>query len=186
MSMHSIDLTDHFLIAMPSLEDPNFFHSVTYVCEHTNDGAMGIIINQPTPLSLQALLAHMDIDAARAVDLPVYQGGPIQQERGFILHRADHSWTSTLRVSDAFAITTSRDILEALARGEGPSDCLVALGYAGWGAGQLEREISDNAWLTCPADADVVFRQPAERRWHAAAGSMGVDLGLISGQAGHA
>ncbi|MCG5514741.1 MULTISPECIES: YqgE/AlgH family protein [Ectothiorhodospira] len=185
--MHSANFTDQFLIAMPSLEDPNFFHSVAYVCEHSEDGAMGIVINHPTDLTLESVLEHMGISIeVNASQVPVFNGGPVQPDRGFILHPPERRWTSTLQVSDQISVTTSRDILEAMAQGSGPESYLIALGYAGWGPGQLEQEIGENAWLTCPSDPDILFQQPAEKRWQAAAGRLGVDLSLMSGQAGHA
>ncbi|OOG28579.1 hypothetical protein B1C78_01710 [Thioalkalivibrio denitrificans] len=186
MTAHS-NFTNQFLIAMPGLEDPNFFHSVTYICEHNEQGAMGIVINQPSDLNLRTVLEHMKIEAADgADDTPVYNGGPVQPDRGFVLHPPGGSWSSSVQVSDIVAVTTSRDILEAMARREGPEQFLVALGYAGWGAGQLEQEIAANAWLTTPSDPDILFTLPADRRWQAAATRLGVDLSLISGDAGHA
>ncbi|HSP01217.1 MAG TPA: YqgE/AlgH family protein [Thioalkalivibrio sp.] len=185
--MSSSNFTNHFLIAMPALEDPNFFHSVTYICEHNAQGAMGIVINHPTDLSLGTVLEHMEIEADEAAAaVPVYHGGPVQTDRGFVLHRPAGQWTSSMAVSEDVQVTTSRDILEALAQHEGPEDFLVALGYAGWGEGQLEQEIADNAWLTTPADPDILFRLPVEQRWQAAAARLGVDLSLLSGDAGHA
>jgi putative transcriptional regulator len=181
------NFTDHFLIAMPGLEDPNFFHSVTYICEHNEQGAMGIVINQVSDLTLRSVLEHMRIPADESSEhIPVYNGGPVQPDRGFVLHPPAGEWSSSVRISDHMAVTTSRDILEAMARHEGPEHCLVALGYAGWGAGQLEQEIADNAWLTTPSDSEILFTLPAEQRWKAAATRIGVDLSLISGDAGHA
>jgi len=182
------DLTNHFLIAMPQLADPNFFHTVTYICEHNADGAMGIVINRPLELKLGEVLEHMDIHARNleATDRPVYLGGPVQPERGFVLHTPNAPWDSTLAITDRIGITTSRDILAAIAEGAGPDHSLVALGYAGWGAGQLERELADNAWLSGPADEQILFRRPVEERWSAAAALLGVDLNLLSGDAGHA
>jgi len=185
--MSSSNFTNHFLIAMPALEDPNFFHSVTYICEHNDQGAMGIVINHPTDLSLGTVLEHMDIEADEsAAAVPVYHGGPVQTDRGFVLHNPAGQWSSSMAVAEGVQVTTSRDILEALARHEGPEHFLVALGYAGWGEGQLEQEIAENAWLTTPADPDILFRLPVEQRWQAAAARLGVDLSLISGDAGHA
>jgi len=185
--MSSSNFTNHFLIAMPALEDPNFFHSVTYICEHNDQGAMGIVINHPTDLSLGTVLEHMEIEADEAAAaVPVYHGGPVQTDRGFVLHQPPGQWSSSMAVAEGVQVTTSRDILEALARHEGPQDYLVALGYAGWGEGQLEQEIADNAWLTTPADPDILFRLPVEQRWQAAAARLGVDLSLLSGDAGHA
>ena len=181
-------LTDHFLIAMPSLADPNFTRTVTYLCEHNEDGALGIVVNRPSDLTLAELLGHMGLEA-RAEDLaaaPVYMGGPVQRERGFVLHPPGGEWESSLRISERVAVTTSRDILEAMADGEGPSEYLIALGYAGWGPGQLEREMAENAWLSGPADPSIIYMVSSERRWQAAAKLLGVDLTLLSSQTGHA
>jgi putative transcriptional regulator len=184
----SADLTNHFLIAMPQLADPNFFHTVTYICEHGPEGALGIVINRPMDLTLGDILEHMEIEARAAgvAETPVYMGGPVQQERGFVLHRPAQAWESTLLITDRIGLTTSRDILRAIAGGEGPEHALIALGYAGWGAGQLEQELADNAWLSGPADPAILFHTPDEERWRAAAASLGVDLDLLSGDAGHA
>lgn len=181
-------LGNHFLIAMPALADPNFFHTVTYLCEHNADGALGIVINRPMNLNLRELLQHMDLEPVNddIGNQPIYLGGPVQQERGFVLHRPLGEWEATLKVSDHIGITSSRDILGAIAAGEGPEDSLIALGYAGWGAGQLEQEMAANAWLSGPADEHIVFDLPHEKRWEAAAASLGVDLNLLSMDAGHA
>lgn len=183
-----VSLTNQFLIAMPSLADPNFFRSVTLICQHNADGAMGIVINRPTDLSMGEILQQMDIDASKArhQSEKVYHGGPVQNERGFILHDGATSWSSSLTVSDELSLTTSRDILEALAQDRGPNRCLVALGYAGWGGGQLEDELSQNAWLNGPADHNIIFDTPAEHRWNRAAQHLGVDLDRLSSQTGHA
>ncbi len=181
-------LTNHFLIAMPGLQDPNFSRTVTYVCEHTDQGAMGIVINRPTEVTLGELLTQLDIPtrltAVRKV--PVYQGGPVQTDRGFVLHTAGPAFDSTLNITDAISVTTSRDILEAIAGGEGPRQTLIALGYAVWGSGQLEQELSANAWLSGPADDHIIFRLAADGRWLAAAKLLGIDMNLLSGEAGHA
>jgi len=181
-------LTNQFLIAMPGLEDPNFFHSVTYICEHNKDGAMGLVINRPMNMQLGEILEHIDIrDASiEARQIPLYLGGPVQQERGFVLHMPLGNWEATLQVTDRIGITSSLDILDAIAHDTGPEHCLVSLGYAGWGAGQLEQELADNAWLSGPADPDILFKKPDEERWKAAAATLGVDLDLLSGEAGHA
>ena len=182
------NLTNQFLIAMPGLRDPNFARTVTYICEHSDKGAMGIVVNRPLELSVADVMSHMQI-----ADTPpeigkqaVYLGGPVDSERGFVLHSGGPSWSSTLRITDAICVTTSRDILEAMARGEGPERTLVALGYAGWAGGQLEHELQDNAWLSGPADTRIIFDRPAEERWVAAARLLGIDLNLISTEAGHA
>lgn len=184
----STDLTNHFLIAMPQLADPNFFHTVTYICEHNQEGALGIVINRPLDLKLGEILDHMDIETGSetVTERVVYMGGPVQQERGFVLHRPATQWDSTLLITEAIGLTTSRDVLTAMARGEGPVESLVALGYAGWGAGQLEEELAANAWLSGPADERILFHTPVEKRWEEAAALLGVDLNLLSGEAGHA
>jgi putative transcriptional regulator len=187
--MHDTDfLGNHFLIAMPGLADPNFFHTVTYLCEHNPEGALGIVINRPLSLNLREILQHMDLEPVSEVigDQPIYLGGPVQPERGFVLHRPLGDWEATLKVSDDIGVTSSRDILMAIATGQGPRHSLIALGYAGWGAGQLEREIAANAWLAGPADERIVFDLPHEQRWEAAAAKLGVDLNLLTGEAGHA
>lgn len=181
-------LTNHFLIAMPALADPNFSQTVTYICEHNEDGALGIVINRPSDLSLDDLFRHMGVEPKTA-DLnaqPVYMGGPVQRERGFVLHEPAGDWNATLRIAGELAITTSRDVLEALAQGDGPERYLVALGYAGWARGQLEQEMADNAWLSGPADPAVIFERDHQERWRAAAAVLGVDLTLLSSDTGHA
>lgn len=181
-------LKNQLLIAMPNLHDPNFARTVTYICEHGEHGAMGIVINRPTDLRLADVLQHMQIEGGMgaAGEQIVYLGGPVEEERGFVLHTHTEPWDSTLAVNGEISITTSRDILEAMARGEGPEHTLVALGYAGWGAGQLEREMQQNAWLSGPVDQSILFELPADQRWEAAAGLLGVDLHLLSTDAGHA
>jgi putative transcriptional regulator len=181
-------LTNQFLIAMPGLEDPNFFHSVTYICEHNEEGALGLVINRPLDMQLAEILRHVHLENAEpeAQQIPVHLGGPVQQDRGFVLHEPLGDWDATLKVTDRIGITSSVDILEAIAGNQGPERSLIALGYAGWGAGQLEREIAENAWLSGPADPEILFNTPDEQRWRAAAASLGVDLDLLSGEAGHA
>jgi putative transcriptional regulator len=181
-------LKDHFLIAMPSLADPNFFQTVTYICEHNPDGAMGIVINRPLELSLDEIFQQMDIQAqdAHAASQPVYLGGPVQTDRGFVLHRPLGKWHGTLPVTERVGLTASRDVLEAIAHGIGPDRALVALGYAGWGPGQLEQEMAANSWLNGPADHYILFELRAEQRWEAAARLLGIDIHHVSGEAGHA
>lgn len=181
-------LTNQLLIAMPGLEDPNFFHAVTYICEHNEDGALGLVINKPLEMRLGEIFEHIDIKNAdpEAAQLPVHLGGPVQQDRGFVLHEPLGRWEATLKVTDRIGITSSMDILDAIARNEGPENSLIALGYAGWGAGQLEKEMAENAWLSGPADDEILFALPAGDRWRAAAALLGVDLDLMSGDAGHA
>jgi len=182
------NLTNHFLIAMPGLQDGNFFHTVTYICEHNEDGAMGIVLNRPTELALSDLLDQLEIGESNPEmgQQPIYIGGPVQTDRGFVLHSLEKEWESTVVIAGAIGITTSRDILQSIAIGEGPQKSLIALGYAGWGAGQLESELKANAWLNGPADLYSLFDLPADRRWDAAARLLGVDLNLLSGEAGHA
>ena len=186
--MKSDRLTNHFLIAMPNLEDPNFSRTVTYICEHNDDGAMGLIINRPLEITLADIFAQMELssDSSIASLNPVYQGGPVQQELGFVLHHPASRWEATLTITDSLALTTSRDILTAMANGSGPEDSLTALGYAGWGAGQLEEEMAENAWLSGPADPAILFNAPFQERWRLAAASLGVDLAMLSGDIGHA
>jgi len=180
-------LTNHFLIAMPALGDPNFFQTVTYVCLHNRDGAMGIVINRPLDIDLGDVLEHMDIEVEdiHASRMAVFEGGPVQRERGFVIHQPIGQWEAMMTINDDLGITTSRDIINAIANGQGPSNMLIALGYAGWGAGQLEQEMADNAWLSTPADYHIIFQTPPEQRWQAAAAGMGIDLNLLSNQVGH-
>jgi putative transcriptional regulator len=184
----SSTLTNHFLIAMPGLQDPNFARTVTYVCEHSDQGAMGIVINRPLDVALGELLDQLQIPTSwpEARGLPVFQGGPVQTDRGFVLHNAGLTFDSTLSITPDICVTTSRDVLEAIANGEGPTQTLIALGYAGWGGGQLEQEMISNAWLNGPASDDIIFRIDPAARWMAAAQLLGVDLNLLSGEAGHA
>ncbi len=181
-------LTNQFLVAMPSLSDPNFQQSVTYICEHNAQGALGIVINRPTGVVLGDIFKQLSIkpDDQRTQRLPVFQGGPMQTERGFVIHEPAGAWDATLKLGDNVGITTSRDVLTAIARGAGPKKTFIALGYAGWGAGQLEAELAGNSWLSTPADMHVVFETPVEQRWQAAARLIGVDLSLLSGDTGHA
>jgi putative transcriptional regulator len=186
--MKSINLTDQFLIAMPSLVDPNFFQTVTYIFSHNNEGAMGIVINRPLNMELSEILTQMDIDTVDhgVGNLPVYDGGPVKTDRGFIIHEPDAKWQSSIQVGDDIEVTTSRDILEAISEGRGPQQAFIALGYAGWGAGQLEQEIMENCWLNTPSRSDIIFNSPADRRWQIAASLLGVDVQTISTQIGHA
>ena len=186
--MSSINLTHHFLIAMPSMADPYFAKSLTYVCEHNDQGALGVVVNRPIDMTLQALferlsltLKHKDLS-----DAPIYFGGPVQTDRGFVLHEPAGNWQSTLRVGDAIGLTTSKDILEAVGRGEGPDKLLVTLGYAGWSAGQLEHELGQNAWLTVEAKDAIIFDLPSEERLPAAMELLGVDYARLADSAGHA
>ncbi|MEN8178185.1 MAG: YqgE/AlgH family protein [Pseudomonadota bacterium] len=181
-------LTNHFLIAMPGLADPNFFHTVTYICEHSEQGAMGLVINRPMGLQLADIFEQLDIKItdSNILQVPVYMGGPVQGDRGFVLHNTDSEWDSTLQVTAEISVTTSMDILQAIATGQGPAHSLITLGYAGWGAGQLEEELAQNAWLSGPAESDIIFSRASDQRWQAAADLLGVDLNLLSSEAGHA
>jgi putative transcriptional regulator len=183
-----VSLANHFLIAMPTLADANFARSVTLICEHSDKGAMGIVVNRMTDLRLGEIFEQLSIDSAKASNTEsiVYLGGPVQNNRGFVLHEPLGNWESTLTVTDNLGVSTSRDVLEAIAHNRGPDKYMVALGYAGWGAGQLEREISENSWLSGPASREIIFNLPAEHRWKAAARLMGVNLSTLSGEAGHA
>lgn len=185
--LETTNLTNHLLIAMPNLLDPNFYQTVAYVCMHNESGAMGIVINRAMNVELGAVLDHMQIEVTSpsANSLAIYDGGPVQRERGFVIHRPAGKWDAMLTLDHDIGITTSRDILNAIATGKGPDQVLIALGYAGWGAGQLERELSENAWLTAPVDLDIMFNTPIHKRWQAAAARLGVDLMLISSEAGH-
>ena len=181
-------LTNHLLIAMPQLLDPNFAQTVAIICEHTDKGALGIVLNKPLNMVLSDVLSQMKLEPS-SEDIggqPVLRGGPVHTDRGFVLHRPGGQWDHTHRVSDTIQVTTSRDVLAAMARGEGPSDAFIALGYAGWESGQLEREMKENAWASMPVDPRVVFDLPFEERWAGAWRLMGVDVDRLSPEAGHA
>ncbi len=182
------NLTKQLLIAMPSLRDPNFSRTVTLICEHNEHGAMGIVVNQPISVSVEELISRLNVDSDKAVrgNSPVYAGGPVHINRGFILHDSDRHWESTLVIDHDLKLTMSEDILLDIAVGRGPRNMIVALGYAGWEAGQLEQELAENAWLTAPYEAGIVFHTPVEKRWQTAADKLGIDLHLISSEAGHA
>ncbi len=184
----STSLRNHFLIAMPALADPNFSHTVTYICEHNEEGAMGIVINRPLDIPLGEVLEQMEIEPSNRLDTSVMvnDGGPVQPGHGFVIHSPVGAWESSLQISDDVALTTSRDILAAIGHNEGPGHYLIALGYAGWDAGQLEEEMAQNAWLSGPADQSILFELPLEQRWEAAAKLLGVDLNLLSSDVGHA
>ena len=180
-------LKHHFLIAMPHMEDPRFAHSLIYLCEHNADGAMGLVINRPSGLNLSDVLEQ----TSPQVDVPlhigartVFNGGPVQRERGFVLHRGPEQWESSLNLGP-LQLTTSRDILVDMSREQGPAESFIALGYAGWEAGQLEQELLDNVWLSCPADYQILFDLAPEQRLDAAARSLGIDINLLTSQAGH-
>jgi putative transcriptional regulator len=190
---NGLNLSNHFLIAMPSMpEDPVFGGSVVYLCEHNAGGALGVIINKPTDMSIDTLLERIDLTleiAPNGVPLdgkPVMFGGPVQVERGFVLHTPVNTFSSMMTVSDDIVLTTSKDVLEAVAHGAGPARILVTLGCAGWSPGQLEQEIANNGWLTVRADPHIVFDLPIEQRFDAAMRLLGIDPMMLSGVAGHA
>lgn len=181
-------LAGQLLVAMPGLLDPDFQHTVTYVCEHGENGAIGIVINRPMNMDIGAVLEQLSLQPSTNNYLaqPVMQGGPVQSERGFVLHESPNTWESTTTVGQSIYVTTSSDILTDVAAGQGPGRLLMALGYAGWDAGQLEEEIRQNSWLTVPASSDLVFETPFEERWVAAAASIGIDPASLSLHAGNA
>ena len=197
----SMNLTHHFLIAMPGMEDASFARSVVYLCEHSERGALGLIINKPTDISLEGLFEKVDLTLGRA-DLtrqPVFLGGPVQTERGFVLHDPMSSpsgsdddaedeppYASTMRIPGGLEMTTSKDVLEALSHGAGPRRVLVTLGYSAWGEGQLESELAENSWLTVDANAEIIFDTPVEERYERALGLLGLQSWMLSRDAGHA
>ena len=188
VTTETTDLSNHFLLAMPNMADPNFSGAVVLIAEHNDRGALGLVVNKPTTMTLAALLqridlAHGDDSQART---PVFYGGPVQTDRGFVLHQPQGEWNSTVPISPEIALTTSKDVLEAVAEGSGPPRLLVTLGYAGWGPGQLEAEIGQNAWLTVQADPALLFDTPAEERFIQAYQMLGIDPALLSPAAGHA
>ncbi len=183
-----ICLTNHFLIAMPSMADPHFIRTVTYIAEHNQDGALGIVINRPMGVLLSEILKQMDIILMPDVsNTQVLYGGPVHQERGFVLHPPFGKWRSSFAPSDQIIITTSKDILQAIANNNGPGKSIITLGYAGWGAGQLEEELTKNTWLSCEADPEIVFNTPYTERYQKAAKLVGIqDIHALSGNIGHA
>jgi putative transcriptional regulator len=186
--MSSINLTHHFLIAMPNMADPHFARTLTYICEHNDQGALGLVVNRPIDMTLSALLERLSLPMGESgmSDAPIYYGGPVQTDRGFVLHEPVGNWQATLPVRSAIGLTTSKDILEAVGRGEGPKRMLVTLGYAGWSPGQLEQELSQNAWLTVEAKDAILFDIPAEERLPKAMQLLGLDFARLQDEAGHA
>jgi putative transcriptional regulator len=184
----TVNLTNHFLIAMPNMADPRFAKTVTFICEHNDQGALGLVLNKPIEMTLSTLFEQIKIPLGDSVlrDAPVHFGGPVQIDRGFVLHRPLGAWQSTLAVDQDVGLTTSKDILEAVGRGDGPRDVLVTLGYAGWSPGQLEQEIVQNAWLTVRADPHVIFEEEPENRLPAAMRLLGIDFSRLSEGVGHA
>lgn len=187
-----MNLKNHFLIAMPNMQDERFINSVIYICEHNHEGAMGIIINQPVNITVANMLEQIEIERNSflnypiILDQPVLCGGPVSEDRGFVLHRHDRVYESSIRLSDDITVTTSRDILSILGTHEAPNHFLVALGYSGWQAGQLEQEIIQNAWLTMEATADILFDTPLPQRWSKALAQLGVNPLHLSTLTGHA
>lgn len=183
-----INLTDHFLIAMPAMEDPYFSRSLIYIAEHNDQGALGVMVNRPIDMTLAALFQRIELpfETERLANQPVLFGGPVQTDRGFVLHRPVGTWQSTLAVNAEIGLTTSRDVLQSVGQDGVPSDMVITLGYSGWGGGQLEHEIAQNAWLTVPADPRILFELPYEERLPSALELLGIDLTNLAGQAGHA
>ena len=184
----NLNLTDHFLIAMPAMEDPYFSKSLIYIAEHNDQGALGIIVNRPVDMNLATLFEKIEVpfDAIEIGNLPVFFGGPVQTDRGFVLHRPVGAWQSTLTVNQDVGLTSSRDILQAVASEGEPHSVLVSLGYSGWGSGQLEHELAQNAWLTVAADAHILFDLPFEEKLPSAMEKLGIDFSNLAVKAGHA
>ncbi|MGF1715042.1 YqgE/AlgH family protein [Photobacterium chitinilyticum] len=189
-----MNLTNHFLVAMPSMQDPNFKGSVVYVCEHNDDGAMGIVINLPIDISVGNMLEQIEVERdlpvnnPASLEQPVFNGGPVSGDRGFVLHlhlQKGH-FSSSINITEQVSVTTSKDILPLLGTMESPEKFLVALGYAGWTSGQLEQELAENTWLTTEADPDVVFNTPINERWDKAVAQLGISSAHLSIDTGHA
>jgi putative transcriptional regulator len=186
-----LNLANHFLIAMPSMDDPIFGGTVVYICEHNDKGVLGVVINKPTDMTMDVLFDRIDLKvddslSSDVVNEPIMFGGPVQDDRGFVLHSPSGRYSSSLAVTDDVAFTTSIDVLEAVANGTGPRRMLVSIGYAGWSPGQLEEEIARNGWLTVGADAHVLFDLPIDERYNAAIKLLGIDPLMLASEAGHA
>lgn len=186
-----LSLSNHLLIAMPNLPDPNFSRSVTLICEHNADGALGVTINRQLDMTIRDIFQQLKIDMPSDTDQQrfsqsIYMGGPVQENRGFIIHEPLGQWESTLAISENLGASASQDILQAIANNHGPSRYIMAIGYAGWGPGQLEQEIAENSWLNVEANNDFIFDTPADQRWQAAVTMLGLDLATLSSDAGHA
>lgn len=182
-----ISLRNQFLIAMPSLKDSQFSHSVTYICDHNESGAMGVVINQVLGITLNDVFTQLELESdGENATRTVLAGGPVNSQQGLVLHRDQGNWESTLHITSEICLTASRDIVVAMAENRAPKSAQLALGYAGWSPGQLESEIAENCWLTMPADSRIIFDIPAEDRWAEAAKQLGIDMNLISSEAGHA
>lgn len=187
MAAKGTNFVGDFLIATPALRDSSFCQAVVYVCEHNQQGTLGVVINHPSGMTLADVLSQIELPAGdpRVAQRVVYDGGPVQPQHCLILHRPHGVWSSSLAVDSSVALTASSDLLEAIAGGAGPEQFLLCLGYAGWAAGQLQAEIASNAWLTVPADPDILFEVPDRQRWQAAAQLLGVDMARFSGEVGH-
>jgi putative transcriptional regulator len=184
-----MSIKDHFLLAMPELNGSPFQNAVIYICQHSEEGAMGLTINQPLDICLGEVFDDMELSGypERIAQQPLLCGGPVETEKGFVLHKRTRTpWQTTLNISSTVSLTTSRDIIEAIARDQGPERCYITLGYSGWAPGQLEKEIAENAWLTTPADPAIIFNTPFEKRASATAAMLGIDLNCLGPQAGHA
>nr|WP_229632246.1 YqgE/AlgH family protein [Pseudoduganella violaceinigra] len=191
MTAPALNLANHFLIAMPSMQDPIFGGTVVYVCEHNENGVLGVVINKPTDMTMEVLFDRIDLEVSSAAERhlesePIMFGGPVQDDRGFVLHTPGAHYSSSLTVTSDVAFTTSIDVLEAVARGNGPERMMVSIGYAGWSPGQLEDELARNGWLTVAADPRVVFDVPIEERYQAAIKLLGFDPLMLNSEAGHA
>ncbi len=194
MASGSINLTNQFLIAMPGMGDGTFAGTVVYLCEHTDKGALGLVINKPIDITLRNLFekVELSLDREDIAELPVYFGGPVQTERGFVLHEAldgsdeDSGYNSSLKIEGGLEMTTSKDVLEAISSGTGPKKMLVTLGYSGWAAGQLEDELSRNGWINVEAEPGIIFDTPVHQRYDKALSLLGIDAGMLSSDAGHA
>ena len=186
--MQSMNLTDHFLIAMPAMDDPYFSRTLIYIAEHNDQGALGLIINRPIDMDLATLFEKIEVplESPNVGRLPVYFGGPVQTDRGFVLHRPVGNWQSTLVVTSEVGLTSSRDVLQAVGKDGQPGEIMVTLGYSGWSAGQLENELVQNAWLTVPADPRILFELPFEERLPSAMETLGINFSNLSEKAGHA
>ena len=181
-------LTNHFLIAMPSMDDPYFERTVTLVCQHNEEGALGIVVNRATDLYLKDIFDQLEIPLTDVpeIQMPVYFGGPVQTDRGLILHDSGNDWAATIPIGKTMGLTMSRDVLEAISENRGPKHCMALLGFAGWESGQLESEMHNNLWLSVPADSSIIFNTPVSERWEKAAELVGVNVAAMSTEAGHA
>lgn len=180
-------LKHNFMVAMPTMMSPFFYRAVVYICEHSAEGAMGIIINHPLGITIEDILRqmHYEVQDPKLKTLPVLCGGPVQTERGFVIHHSGMNWGGSVELEDGICITSSREILAAMAENKGPEQMLVALGYAGWGAGQVEKELANNDWITVRAASNILFETAYEKRWYAAGALLGIDFTCLSSQVGH-